>query len=73
VFTRQDKFGFGSLDDAETSRRELPEVILQLKEAYVRTIREAASHEGSWAKVADARSAVEEAIVASQLLNELLG
>ena len=75
MFTREDKFRFGSLalTFAETSRARLPDVIFDLKESYVRAIREAASGDGSWSEVAKARAALEEATLASQLLDELLG
>jgi hypothetical protein len=75
VFDREDKFHIGSLelDFAEVARKELPQVLLNLKERYLRAVRDAAIHGAEWSEAAHIRAELEEALVARKLLDELLG
>ncbi len=80
MFDQEDKFRLGTLalEFAEITRRRLPEVVWQLKVAYLRALREASESEPSisetlWSDVAKLRRDLEEATHAQAQLDLLLG
>ena len=80
MFDEADKFRLGTLalEFADLTRRRLPDVIWQLKVAYLRALREASESEPSitetvWSDVAKLRRDFEEATHAQSQLDLLLG
>lgn len=80
MFDEADKFRLGTLalEFADMTRRRLPDVVWQLKLAYLRALREASESEPSiaetaWSDVAKLRRDLEEATYAQAQLNLLLG
>ncbi|WP_296596606.1 hypothetical protein [Phenylobacterium sp.] len=75
MFEQEDKFKLSSLalHNAEVARRELPERIAHLKEAYLTALRDAVVDGAPWSDVAQTRQWIEEASLGRDLINDLLG